>query len=173
MEEVNRSTGETVHLAALQGDAVVTVAFREALQAVRVDTGKLGRLDAPHATATGKAILAWLPENEVRRIVGERLKRCTENTITDYPELIEALRTVRRTGYAVCREEFLPGVFCVGAAVRDQAGAVIGAISASMPTMRADDKHIALLCKEITAAARGLSADFGDTGAQASQVAAG
>ena len=57
MEDINLATGETVHLAALQGDAVVTLAVREARHAVRVDTGKIGKLDAPHATAIGKAIL--------------------------------------------------------------------------------------------------------------------
>ena len=173
MEDINQTTGETIHLAALQGDVMSTLAVREARHAVRVDTGKLGKIDAPHATAVGKAILAWLPENEVRRILGNDLKRFTDNTITDFPDLVETLRGVRRNGYAVCNEEFLPGVYCVAGAIRDQAGGVLGAISASMPTMRADDKHIALLCREITAATRALSAEFGDTGAQATQAAAG
>src|SRR5580704_3269470 len=38
LEAVNRATGETVHLAGLQGDTVVTLAVREAHHAVRVDT---------------------------------------------------------------------------------------------------------------------------------------
>jgi len=106
---------------------------------VRVDTGKIGKVEAPHATWVGKAILAWLPENEIGRIVRGGMKRYTENTVTDIPALLESLRIVRRNGYAIDREEFLPGVICVGAAIRDQAGTVIGAISASTPTMRADD----------------------------------
>jgi IclR family acetate operon transcriptional repressor len=167
MEAINRATGETVHLAALQGDAVVTLAVRQATHPVRVDTGKLGRMEAPHATSIGKAILAWLPEDEMRRIVGHGMKRYTDNTITEFPALVEALRVVRRNGYAIDREEYLPGVICIGAAVRDQAGTVIGAISASMPTMRASDEHIALMCNEIGAATRGLSAEFGDTGSLA------
>ena len=70
IEHINQATGETVHLAALQGDTVVTLAVREARHAVRVDTGKIGEVDAPHATAIGKAMLAWLPEDEMRRILG-------------------------------------------------------------------------------------------------------
>jgi len=151
---------------------MVTVAVREARHAVRVDTGKLGKLEGVHATAVGKAILAWLPENEVRRMIGTNLKRFTDSTITDFSDFLEELRGVRRNGYAVCREEYLPGVYCVGAAIRDQAGGVIGAITASMPSMRADEKHIASICKEITAATRGLSAEFGDTGAQGDTVQA-
>ena len=161
LEGINEATGETVHLAALQGDSVVTVAVREARHAVRVNTGRLGRVEAPHATSVGKAIMAWLPEDEIRRIVNGGMKRFTDNTITELPVLVESLRIVRRNGYAIDREEFLPGVICVGAAIRDQAGAVIGAISASTPIQRASEDHVALIRDEVHAATRALSAEFG------------
>ncbi len=166
LEAVNRATGETVHLAALQGDSVVTVAVREARHAIRVDTGRIGRLESPHATSIGKAIMAWLPEDEIHRIVAHGMKRCTDKTITELPELIDALRHVRRNGFALDREEHLPGVFCIGAAVRDQAGTVIGAISASTPAMRATEEHLNLMRDEITAATRALSAEFGEPSSQ-------
>ena len=167
LETINRVTGETVHLAALQGDSVVTLAVREARHAVRVGTGKTGKLEGPHATSVGKAILAWLPEDEIKRILAGGMKRFTDKTITDFPALLEALRIVRRTGYAVDREEHLPGVICVGAAIRDQAGAVIGAISASTPAMRATEEHVALMRDEIGAATRGLSGEYGEPNSQA------
>ena len=66
LETINRVTGETVHLAALQGDNIVTLAVRDARHAVRVETGKVGKVEAPHATSVGKAILAWLPEDEMQ-----------------------------------------------------------------------------------------------------------
>jgi len=166
IETINRVTGETVHLAALQGDNVVTLAVREARHAVRVDTGRIGKVEAPHATSVGKAILAWLPEDEMRRILSGGMKRYTDKTITDFPALLESLRIVRRNGYALDREEYLPGVICVGAAIRDQAGTVIGAISASTPSMRASDEHIALMRDEIAAATRGLSAEYGEPNSQ-------
>ncbi len=167
LENINRVTSETVHLAALQGDNVVTLAVREARHAVRVETGRLGKVEAPHATSVGKAILAWLPEHEMRRILAGGMKRYTDKTITNFPALLESLRSVRRNGVAIDREEYLPGVICVGAAIRDQAGTVIGAISASTPTMRASDEHIALMREEIAAATRGLSAEFGEPNSQA------
>jgi IclR family acetate operon transcriptional repressor len=166
LETVNKVTGETVHLAGLHGDTVITLAVREARHAVRVDTGRIGKLEAPHATSIGKAILAWLPEDEMRRILGPGMKRFTEHTITEFPALLESLRVVRRNGFAIDREEHLPGVICVGAAIRDQAGTVIGAISASTPTMRASEDHIGLMRDEICAAARALSAEFGEPNAQ-------
>lgn len=167
LEAINAATGETVHIAALQGDQVVTVARREARHAVRVDSGRIGKIDAPHATSLGKAIMAWLPEDEMQRMVAHGMKRFTDKTITDFPALIEDLRHVRRNGYAIDREEFLPGVICVGAAIRDQAGTVIGAISASTPSMRVSDEHIARMRDEIVAATRALSAQFGAPASQA------
>src|SRR6478752_7280138 len=102
----------------------------------------------------------------MRRILAHGMKRFTDHTITEFPVLVESLRAVRRNGYAIDREEFLPGVICVGAAIRDQAGTVIGAISASTPAMRASDEHIGLMRDEIVAATRALSAEFGDPNSQ-------
>ena len=131
---------ETVHLAVLQGDVVVTLLKREGRHAVRVDTGALGAADAAHATALGKAMLAWLPEHELRRIVAARgMARFTPSTITEPDALIEDLRLVRRHSHAVEREEHQPGVTGIGAAIRDHLGAVVGAISVSAPTLRATD----------------------------------
>ena len=142
-----------------------------------VGTGRIGRMEAPHATSVGKAIMAWLPEDEIHRILTGGMKRFTDKTITELPALINSLRAVRRNGYAIDREEHLPGVICVGAAIRDQAGTVIGAISASTPTMRADEDHIALMREEITAATRALSAEYGEPSSngagQRTQAAAG
>ena len=58
--------------------------------AVRVDTGTLGQTDAAHATATGKAMLAWLPEDDMRRVLAHGMTRFTPKTITEWPGLIEA-----------------------------------------------------------------------------------
>jgi IclR family acetate operon transcriptional repressor len=63
------------------------------------------------------------------------------------------------------REEFQPGVICVGSAIRDHSGAVVGAISASAPAMRATDEHLDLMRQEVIAAANALSAELGEPGA--------
>lgn len=162
LDRLNAETGEAVHLAVLQGNQVVTVAKSEARQAVRVETGEIGAAEAPHATATGKAMLAWLPEEKTRRILLlGGMARFTPATITDTEALIEDMRHVRRNGFSLDREEFQLGVVCVGAAVRDHAGAVIGSISASAPAFRATEEHLARMRDAVTAAARDLSAELG------------
>ena len=64
-------------------------------------------------------------------------------------------------GWRKLREELNPGVICVGAAIRDHSGAVVGAISASAPTMRTTEDHLALMREEVVAASRALSAELG------------
>jgi IclR family transcriptional regulator, acetate operon repressor len=165
VDRINQVTGETVHLAVMQGDELVTILKREARHAVRVDTGTLGKSNAAHATSTGKAILAWLPDGEISRIVASQgMHAFTPNTITDYSALIEELRLVRRNGFAMDREEFQPGVICVGTAIRDHSGAVVGSISASAPTMRADEQHLAHMREQVVMAARELSGELGGPG---------
>lgn len=162
IERINVSTGETIHLAILQGNSVIKVLKRDARHAIRVDSASLGRSDAAHATATGKAIMAWMSQDDVNQMLVEHgLKRFTDNTITEVPALLDELSHVRRDGYSMDREEFIPGVICVAAAIRDHAGAVLGAIGASTPAMRASDQHLALVRNEVMSAARALSVDLG------------
>jgi IclR family acetate operon transcriptional repressor len=171
LRALNESTGETVHLAVLQGDELVTLAVLDSHHAVRVVSGPGGKSNAIHATATGKAILAWLPETEIDRIVARRgLTKFTDNTITDYDALMDDMRHVRRNGFAVDNEEFQPGVICTGAAIRDYTGAVIGSFSCSMPTMRADKERIKAVQKAVRETAKNISKTLG--GAVDSETAA-
>ena len=158
IETLNVKTGEAVQLAVLQGNDLVTLIRREALHAVRVDAAKLGKSDAAHATATGKAILAWIPEAELLRIVEAKgLPAFTEHTITSFEKLREELRLVRRNGYAMDREEFQLDVLCIGAPIRTSSGTVIGSISVSSPVFRVDEEKIEKFRELIVSAAQSLS----------------
>ena len=142
LRQLNETTRESVHLAVMQGHALVTLAKLESRLPVGVGSDEIGKTNAAHATATGKAILAWLPEAEIARVIASHgLPRFTEKTIGTIAGLMEDLRLTRRNGYAIDNEEFQLGVVCFGAAIRDHAGAVIGSISCSMPQMRAKGKE--------------------------------
>ncbi len=165
VDRINRTTGETVHLAVVQGDEIATVLKRQARYAVRVDAGTLGKSNAVHATSTGKTILAWMPEEDVVRIIASQgMRAFTPATITDFAVLMDELAAVRRNGYAMDREEFQPGVVCIGAPIRDHTSRVVGSISASAPTMRADAKHLEMMRNEVVAAANDLTAELSGAG---------
>ena len=159
INRLSETTGEAVHLVTLQGDTMVTLTRREARER---GPGTMSRPDGAHAKASGKAILAWLPEHEARRVTtAQGLVKFTPQTITEWPALVEELRLVRRHCYAVDHEEYQPGFICYGAAVRDLQGAVIASISASTPMARATEDHLNLVRHEVVEAARALSAGLG------------
>jgi len=166
VDRLNDQTREAVQLAIMQDTNLVHVLRREARHAVRVEAGFGGNSGAAHATATGKAILAWLPPTELDRIVADKgLAAFTPNTITDIEKLKEELRLTRRNGFSIDREEFQIGVICLGAAIRDHAGAVVGSISVSAPVFRATPDYIDQIKVHVIAAADELSAELGAPGA--------
>ena len=95
--------------------------------------------------------------------------RFTPNTITEWPALKEELRHVRRNNFAMDREEYQPGMICIGSAVRDHQGAVVAAVSASTSLARATDAHIKLICDEVVGTAQALSLELGEPSTPSSQ----
>jgi IclR family acetate operon transcriptional repressor len=163
LRALNQGTGETVHLDVLRGCDLTALAKLDSHHAVRVVSDDTTKPGAAHAAATGKAILAWLPETELCRILADKgLERFTDTTICSRDELVESLRLVRRHGYAIDREEYQPGVVSVGTAIRNQAGAVIGALGCSMPTMRASEAQLARVCEQVRVAVAALSLQLGE-----------
>jgi IclR family KDG regulon transcriptional repressor len=137
MEELAARYQETIHLAVLDGNQAVYVDKLEGKQAVRVELTSLGARLYAHCSALGKVLLAYSPEQEVKRIIEEAgLPRFTPNTITDEAELTQALVKIRKQGYAYDMEEILLDLCCVGAPIYNYTGQVIAAISMSIPAYR-------------------------------------
>lgn len=85
-----------------------------------------------HCIASGKALMAHLPEERIDSIVSKHgLPARTESTITDPEALFEALAEVRERGYALNDEEKLRGLRAVGSPIIGQDGSPLGAISIS------------------------------------------
>ncbi|RQG94166.1 IclR family transcriptional regulator [Natrarchaeobius chitinivorans] len=96
-----------------------------------------GQLTYLHQHAAGKSILANRPREEVERIIEVHgLPEITDQTITDPDELFEELEKTRRRGVAFNEEESVVGLNAVGAAITDQSGYALGAISISAPVAR-------------------------------------
>ena len=85
-----------------------------------------------HCTSLGKALLATLDDTSVMKAVqAAGLARATEYSITGEEELLADLADTRARGYSIDQQEALPGVFCVGAPVRDHTRNPVAAISLS------------------------------------------
>jgi len=144
LEKLVATYGETVHLAVLERGKVLYVDKMQGTRAVRVEITGEGALLWPHGSALGKVLLAHLPEEEVRDLFAlQGLPRLTPNTITTLDELLSELEGVRRRGYAYDIEEYMPELCCVAAPVRNHAGAVVAALSFSVPAYRFHSAKVA------------------------------
>lgn len=98
---------------------------------------------ALHSVATGKAILAALPDERVDEIVAKwGLPQQTAHTITDRDELFAELDRVRSRGIAVSDEEYVDGLREVGRRVEGPDGRLLGAIAIIGPTYRFTDERL-------------------------------
>ncbi|WP_235735592.1 IclR family transcriptional regulator [Nocardioides alcanivorans] len=132
LHELQIATGMVVHLGVLKGAHVHVLDKLGGRFAASVPTRVGGRVPA-HGTALGKAILAWLPPEDVEVSLRHQMGRMTARTISDLNVLHQDLRRVReRRGLAFEQGECFTGVGCVSSAVIGADGP-IGSISVAMP----------------------------------------
>jgi DNA-binding IclR family transcriptional regulator len=161
LESLVRDTGETGHLAVLDGGEAIYIERVEARRALRVPSA-IGRGYPAHATNLGKVLLADLPRERVAEIVSERgLAAYTPNTITDLGALEAELESIRERGYAIDDEEYDEGLRCIGAGVRDHSGHVVSALGIGGPVTRITPERVDELAGLVMAAASGLSRRLG------------
>lgn len=162
--ELVEDTGEIVHLSTEQHGLSMKLCKLLGEDAVgeRFHAVKLQRPDYLHYTATGKAILAFLPRSRVERIVDEYgLTELTSNTITDSAALFDELEATRARGYSLNDQEEVEGIRAVGAPVRDQTGRVLGAISVSGPVNRMQEERFQeILPEKVTNTANVIEANI-------------
>lgn len=127
LEELSRRTGETVSLAVPRRLQLVYVDQVQAPHVMAADW--LGRAVPLHATSTGKALLAFLPPEELHTALTQSLARFTDQTITGPDELREELERTRRRGYAVSRGELETALWGASAPIRDRGGRAIAVVS--------------------------------------------
>jgi DNA-binding IclR family transcriptional regulator len=105
----------------------------------------LGRSVALHATSTGKALLAFLPSEQVRRVLAEDLPAFTDTTITTAVELAAELNATRARGYGICAGELESSLYGVSAPVLDRTGRPLAVLSNWGPKDRVSEGMFAEL----------------------------
>jgi len=165
LRALNEDLDDTVHLTVLDHDEVLYVDCIESRKPLRMHS-VIGVRAPLHCTAVGKAIMAWLPSQDIDRIVRTQgLPAFTATTITRRKALEDELARTRRRGYAVDNMEHEDLLRCVGAPVRDHTGAVVGAISVSGPSQRSTVRSAAAIAPRVVVAADAISAGLGCRGA--------
>lgn len=135
LEKLHQEVQETVHLGTLDGTFIRFIDAIEAPRAVRV-ASRLGQSMPANCTSNGKAMLAQLQADELRRLYpDEELECLTSNSIATRSDLELELEAIRRRGYATSNEESEEGVASVGAAVGEGRPLAV-AFTVSVPVTR-------------------------------------
>ena len=158
LESLRDEIGETVCFACLSGSDIVHLAVVPSRHPIQYRTD-IGSRAPVHATALGKAILARMDERRVDEVMGDPpYESFTANTLTDRSSLTEDLEATRSRGYSLDLEESMPGLRCIGVALRKP---LIGdvAISVSASSLSMTDERIPTFAEAILRTGQLLGTD--------------
>lgn len=161
MRKLMEETGETANLGAERDGQVLFLSQVETHASIRAFFPP-GTLSAMHASGIGKALLAQMDEDRLKRFLASTpLDEFTDHTITDPAELRRELSRIRENGVSIDREERNEGMRCIAAPVFDANGEAVAGISVSGPAHRMKDNVIARLSAHVFEAAQALTLAIG------------
>lgn len=159
LQKLRDSVNETVNLSTLSGVDMVVVHQKTSNHALQMDS-IVGTSFPAYLSASGKAFLAFLPEDELRNFIKE-LRRTDADIDTEKINLLyKEIEFARENGIGLDFEELFKGIRCIAAPVFNDSGQILATISCSVPTVRLDRALSQKLLKEIPMAAKEASRLF-------------
>ncbi len=142
LEWLVEKCNETANLAILEQGELVYIQQVESTHMMKM-FARVGNRGPAYCTAAGKAILAYMGEEELNNIIYKiEFIKFTDKTITDPEKLKEELVNIRNRGYSLDVEEMEEGVICMAFPVMNHEARVIAAVSVSGPVTRMTDKML-------------------------------
>ncbi len=146
--KLSKLTGETTQLLVKSGEKVIVLEQVAGTHPVKV-MGEVGLRIPLYSCAPGKAILAWLPEDELKKWLSQvRLKKFTTTTLSNRKSLLKDLAATRDRGYSVDFAEGLEGIHCVGSPVFNSRQYPVAAITLMAPLFRLPEEKMTELGQE-------------------------
>lgn len=161
LTQLRDATGETIHLVIPDSPDLVVVARVDGTNALRTFL-PLG-IHAPlYATASGRAMLAAMPDDEVSQALNAGFDQFTPRTLHDLPKVLEEIQRTRQRGYAMNAAEWRSDIAAVGVAVLSTEGTPVAALAVSMPLSRYQGADIDRIAQFAMRTARSISQQFVD-----------
>lgn len=162
LERLSDISGEAVHLVQREGNHILYIYKIEAKVGTIRMVSHVGMVHPMYCSGVGKAIMATLPEKEVKQIWNESIiEKKTNKTITDMDEMLRVLVEVREKGYALDDEENEEGVRCIAACLRGYSKEVKYAFSVSGPVSRMTKERVEELAVDVKKIQEELSRELG------------
>ena len=163
--------GESCNITALSGSEVVYLDRVETAAPLRFYLHPGSRVPV-HCSASGKIFLSQMSAAQRRRLLSNApLETYTPRTLTDPEALEKEVQRVRKDGYAIDHEEFLPGLLCIATLVPsgDDAPSNL-CIAVQAPVMRLDAAKAKTLLPALQRAAQALSRIDADAASDRAQA---
>lgn len=160
MRRLALETGETIFLCIKSGRETICIECIESRQSI-ISRFFVGEVRPLHVGAASKALLAFLPDQDIETIMQQKLTRVTKNTCTDPVKLKKELMEIREKGHAYSDQEFIIGARAISAPVFDEQGAVAASLTLSAPVHRIENSNRKILAAHVVRAAREVSASLG------------
>ena len=160
LERIGRETGETILLNRLRDHVGICLEKVDGHHALRVSYER-GDVSPLHASATGKAIFAFLEPKEQKQIIKDiGLEAFTDTTITDPKTLESEFARIREAGFSESHGEAIEGTYGVAAPIFSISGRVVASIGASVPTHRGEGEDRFRLIALLTEAAAQITQEL-------------
>ena len=161
LEELRDWCGESVNLAVLDGQEVVYIERMFGNHALGIRS-ELGKRAPVHSTALGKAMAAFLPEQDLELLLEDySFTSLTRKTITERSIFEQELDVVRGQGYALDEQENEVGGRCIGVPIFNHEGYPIAAVSLSVPLQRLPKEQVPEFGEKLAQTANLISKQIG------------
>jgi IclR family KDG regulon transcriptional repressor len=144
LQQLSEQSGETVDLAVLNNGHVVYLQVVESSQRVKI-AAAVGEQLPSFCTASGKAFLAYLPEEYTRKTLDTELTRYTVYTVVTPEELIIDLYQTREQGFATSEQEYEKDINAVAAPIMDSKDCPMAVIAIVGPSYRMPHDRMQML----------------------------
>ena len=163
MQDLMTRCGETANLAVAEEGCVVFVSQVETHEAIRAFF-RPGTRSPYHASGIGKAILAYLDEEQLARVIERSvLQAFTKKTRSTETRLRADLARIRRRGWSLDDEERFAGMRCVAAPIFNEFGEPVGGVSVSGPSVRVTSAKAREFGPLVRAAGEQITREIGGT----------
>lgn len=142
IKEIVDKCKETTTMFVRENDRAICVLGEESEQIIKAYL-MIGREIPLYCTAAGRAMLAYLPKDEVEKILQiSGMKKYMKKTTVDKNELYKELTEVRDKGYAIEKEEFEELINAVGIPILNKENRPVASVSVVGPIMRFTDEKM-------------------------------
>lgn len=160
LQRLSQEYGETVDLSILDGSHVIYLEVIESPHRLKLAAAPGQRLPAL-LTASGKALLAYLPTDQVKKIVTQNMTDYADSIPQSMPDMLADLKVTAERGYAIAEQEYEKDINAVAAPIFGLEKQPVASIAIVGPSFRLTRDRLPELGESIRKMTQDISNEVG------------